>query len=509
MKINDHKLAIFLASLVLIFVYLYYVAVHPITLYNGDDWKYFGSFVSRPIPSIGAWNVTRLLPENLMPLIGYFSAFFINPLVGDYLVAASITLAIVIAIFLSLLYFAIYGLFCSLNENKSVNAVISIMLMLICFALFKGSEGNNAHMFYAGDYNLYFFYVFPNVLNSIIVLFLMKQLELKNGITAASSSGMLFAGIYFCIFSMLFSAGIIFAFSISVMISRFFIAFRGAGKFFGRLKRFASDYVGNYLVSLIIILGTFIAMVLEINSKRSKSAQFTDTYFGSIFSIEFLKRMGASASNFFLHIRLMNNYVLLILTLIVFAAFAICLKKKAKPDPIINLAVQCFLSGVVLFLFYLVIGAKSGPSYIEQIRCVYGVFFFVVIFVGLSAIYVIKEMKHFIKCIPLVLILLVLVVANSSKPYNRVYELREEPLIAIFIEADKMGHTTIDLYGPYDIRVDVSEYHEGKYTWALDDITIALYNHRITKNRIRIGDYIVSSEDYVYYVPCVNAAASR
>lgn len=173
--IKRHKLILFCTALLFMFVCYYYAAINPVLLRWGDDFLHFGTFAADPIPRIGRWNVTRLLPENLMPIMGYFSAFFIYPLAGDYLTAASIALAIVMGLFLSALLLSFYRLFISLYNDRTACTAVSIMIMGLCFAMFKSNASNNVHLFYAFSYILVFFFVIPNILNSVIVLTLMRR----------------------------------------------------------------------------------------------------------------------------------------------------------------------------------------------------------------------------------------------------------------------------------------------------------------------------------------------
>ncbi|MDR2547676.1 MAG: hypothetical protein LBC96_09290 [Lachnospiraceae bacterium] len=182
-KLKEHRLMIIFSAIIFLMVLLYYSTVNPVVLSisNTDDWTYFGTFRSHPYPRSG-WNVTRILPETLYPLTGLFSAFVIYPLTGDYLMSASIALAIVMAIALTALYIAIYGLFRALCVNHRLCALVALMAMLLFAIIFKSASApaGNVHMFFSGAYNLYFFYVLPNILNSMVVLLLMR-ITIKTG----------------------------------------------------------------------------------------------------------------------------------------------------------------------------------------------------------------------------------------------------------------------------------------------------------------------------------------
>jgi hypothetical protein len=186
LMVKEHKLALLLAGVLFLLVYQYYAVVNPVTLRTGDDWKYFGNFFSHPVPRLDQWNITRLFPENMMPIAGNLSAFVVYPLAGDYLAAASITLAIIIALFITALFLSLYRLFSALCDNNHFALLIAMIVITLCFAIFKGNPKDNVHMFFTEQYNLYFFYVLPNILNSIVVLELMRQITLTNNLSLSS-----------------------------------------------------------------------------------------------------------------------------------------------------------------------------------------------------------------------------------------------------------------------------------------------------------------------------------
>jgi len=214
-----------------------------------------------------------------MPMVGHFSTFFIYPIVGDYLKAAAISLALVMGLVLSLLYFSYYYLFISLCKNKYNCALISVVALVLNLIIFKSHSvpAGNVHMFYTNSYNLYFFYVFPNILNSIIVLFLMRQLVLFNNLSiynVASEQknkvmGWLLVGVYFCIFSMLFSAMILLAFALVIILYKFIVFIISKVKILHRFKLFFKEIIINYNLVLLVIFGIIIAMLLEPTSVRS------------------------------------------------------------------------------------------------------------------------------------------------------------------------------------------------------------------------------------------------
>jgi ABC-type multidrug transport system fused ATPase/permease subunit len=385
----NHKWALFTAGVMAILVYRYFTVAAPLILRGVDDWKYFGTFETYPLPTMQIFNPTRLFQENFLPTSGYLSAFFIYPVVGDYLTAASMTLAIFISLFVSALFIVLYRFFHTLCADKKLALLLAVMNMAMCFAIFKDNPANNVHMFHAREYNLYWAYVFPNILNSIFIVELMRYLltegnlsivkknlgcDEKSALHSRIKAGWLLVGLYFCVFSTLFSAGALLFFVIAATIQKCFFGLRLKKGWVQAFKKAVATSFKQYNIAYIVIFATAIVMVMEANSPRSRYAGvFGESYSGSLFSGEFLKRLGDSAYYFFLHVRSINKYVFVIMTLI-FVATAVQLyrsKKTGRPasHPALALAITCVLAAALLFLFYLFLAAKAGPVYLGQIRC--------------------------------------------------------------------------------------------------------------------------------------------
>ncbi|MDR0221358.1 MAG: hypothetical protein LBI54_08160 [Lachnospiraceae bacterium] len=448
-----------------------------------------------------------------MPLTGYFSAFLIYPLVGDYLTAASISLALVTAAFISLFFVVLYIFFYTVSKSKSIGIMAAMMVIALCFALFKGRSepldnvptlfaASNVHMFYAKAYNLYFFYVFPNILNSIMVLALLRlrlRTQKLSLLPAAQTpyemakAGCLLAGIYFCIFSMLFSAGILLAFAAAVIVCRFV----SAGKKNRQpIKEFAKECIRDYNILLVIILGTIIAMILELQSGRSNAAHHENTYFGSLFDTEFLRRIGEAAVRFAALFGSMNKLVVLLLFVIIVAAGILyAVKANSRKNQAIGLLKESLAAMALLFLFYIIVAAKAGPKYLGEIWSSYGVFFFLLLAVGLVCVYVLQELKQAGLFFPLILTIIILLVPNQMWPYYSVSRSQQSDpvraIIASFVEADSQGITEIELYLPE------RQLEKWQYDWQAS----LLYAHRVTANRIIINDVKVSPDNSVYFVP--------
>ena len=98
--IKNEKAKITIVNLFLtILLLLFFANICPIVPYDKDDWIYLGQ-MRIPIPMWNGWNPTKILPEVLMPICGYFGARLVYPIVGDYFFAITIVAAIILSTFI-------------------------------------------------------------------------------------------------------------------------------------------------------------------------------------------------------------------------------------------------------------------------------------------------------------------------------------------------------------------------------------------------------------------------
>jgi hypothetical protein len=448
-----------------------------------------------------------------MPLTGYFSAFVIYPLLGDYLYAASIALALVAATFISALFMALYRFFYVVCKDVVFACFWAVLAIVLCFVFFKDNRTDNVFLFFAFEYNLYFFYIFPNILNSIVVLELLRRLALRGKLSlmperAASQGakalpglreGMLLLVVYFCVFSLLFAAAILFSFAVAVAISRFYSAMKLKEKLVLRMKGFCREFFIDYNIALLIIVATIFAMILESTSLRSKSSGF-GTYFGSPLSRVFLGRIGMSADYLGRNLLSINEYVC-VLMIMVFVLAGIVHHRKRKsesaPSPLVNFAGMCLIAGGFLSAFYILLAAKAGPHYLTWIQCTYGVFFFLIICVILLCLFIMQEVKISRVFVPFVLLALILVMFNSYWSYRKLAPTYRDDLVHSLVqmlaEADSLGYTEIELY-----ISEGSRQLEGG--WEIDCLTDMLNNHNVTARKVNV-EVKYSNDGSAYYVP--------
>lgn len=90
-------------------LFLFFVVIKPIAVFDTDDWMYIESW-RLPIPMIKAWNPIKVFPEFFMPLVSYFGALTFYPFFKDYCFVLALSHGIFISLVLTLYFVEYYML---------------------------------------------------------------------------------------------------------------------------------------------------------------------------------------------------------------------------------------------------------------------------------------------------------------------------------------------------------------------------------------------------------------
>ena len=100
------------------FLFVFFTQVHPLVIYDGDDWRYI-AYTRQALPSWNEWNPSRVFAECFQPLMGYFAAYVLTPILGDCLHAQTAAVALLLSLmataYLWLFYFNCCFILCSIT----------------------------------------------------------------------------------------------------------------------------------------------------------------------------------------------------------------------------------------------------------------------------------------------------------------------------------------------------------------------------------------------------------
>ena len=388
-------------------IFIFFAKAHPIIPWDGDDWRTLTIYNHRGFPTWGTWNPSRIFPEVFGPLAGYFAAFVVYPLHGDYIYSITLTVALLIACCVTGVYYFLYRLLYALTSKQYLAATASLLFIILCFLLFKSKDENNYFMFWAYNLCTVFYYMLPNLLNSMLVLYFMsrsaKGFNTTSDFTIVKSSIFILI-LYFAVFSMLWGCAVLAVFI-------FFNVIIDKPYHNNWIKTILLRFSRNKLYAYILIL-FFIYCLFEFFGGRSARLQ-----------------QELPAESFFINLRdsfkqfvklaLQMKKIFLLFAFTVFAAGCIIrIITKDSKNKIWRLITLSGLCTISLAVFYIVVAAKARPNFSSRIESVYGVYFFGLLSVTLSSVYIIEKYFKAFLVFPLVCAVLFVETTSSVKPYS-------------------------------------------------------------------------------------------
>ncbi|MDR2479071.1 MAG: hypothetical protein LBD48_07145 [Treponema sp.] len=484
-KIKDNCWLLLSAAAVFVLVYLFFALAHPVVPYDNDDWNYLGLF-RRALPLGTEWNPSRVFQEVITPLAGHFSAFVVYPLTHDYVASFSITTALICAAFMTALFVFLYRLFVSLCSGKII-AAFSALVVICLFFVFLKTQQDSAYMLHGYNLNTIFAYSIPNVLNSILVCFLMfcAANNINAGLNHLGIKKMsLFVIAAYCaIFSMLFSNVILAVYCFYALL-------------FSVLKK---EKLSGKIAPAVILAGVIYYCYLEFFGTRANS-ELGGSSTASLFSMEFVLQLRQSWWNFLGMLKQIHKPVLSASLVVIFLALILCLlnREYEKKSRFLEAMVISLCSCISIAAGLVLVCGKAGPNYSSLIQCMYGVFFFYFLLTGIALTYVVSKLRKALVVLPLLLLILVNEATNSTHWYaeqayydqdyfgNRIGSFQKQQLVNQWIgairEADERGDGAVVIRVPASVNPEwpVSVERFGEL------FANTLYGHKIISRHITI-----------------------
>lgn len=367
--------------LVFIGITIFFTCVHPVVLYDADDWLNISYIRSVALPKWGAWNPIKVLPETLMPMCGLVSAYVVTPILGDYLRAVTLVTALVISLSVTVyvgIFFNLIRKAFSLSEGQT--AVISLMFLMFHFLIFKSQALDNPYLFQAINLTCYYHYVIPGLLNASLVMYFIC-LELDAGefsrISIAPRHFLLLA-IYFAIFSNVLISIILISWLVSMLLVKLCGTRSGKG-------RLSSIYRDNRPVFWIIAVW-IVSLLFEANGGRSHQIGQGLTLASFMDTVTMLVAFFHANS---------KGLLIFLTAFVLFVGGAAILKHRSTDstadDVYLGLMCRCMVAIIVWLIYVVIVSSKAGAAYIVEPGVPLGLFFFFLLLSMGAASYIIAR----------------------------------------------------------------------------------------------------------------------
>lgn len=370
---------------IFLFFLLFYTQIHPLIPYNADDWM-FMSANRIALPSIHAWNPSRVLPETLMPLFSDIAAYAIYPFTHDYIGAQNIMHSVVMSFFLMLYMISFNHLLRKrFNVPASHSILYTLLFLLLHFLIFRTADTFNVHLFYSDDLTCHYFYLIPNIVNAMLVMSLMEKDWLYRNQFSTIKNALLLLVVYLAICSNLFCSDILVIF----VGSQLLITFPNRS-----LKERFLPFIKTNIPALCIIGLWLIVNVMELMGPRS-------AYLAKDASNVGLMTLIGQSVSAFLAVRYNVFFLLFVAVGVGLAAYTIS-KEKRLPKFSLHLC----LTSIITLVYVILVAAKAKPSYSGRADILFAVFFPVILLLVLSWVKMQRICSKTLLALPLLMLIL-------------------------------------------------------------------------------------------------------
>lgn len=456
-----------------VFFVIFYTNIHPIVPYSSDDWENLYR-MRPPFPSMQCWNPTKVFPESFEPFIGAISAFFLRPIIGDYIDALVWGNALVVSFFIIVYLWSVQQI---LTEKFHMGFLSSDLLVLIYvffhFVLLRNRNYSNEYLLYAHDANCYYHYVIPNLLCATIVLWLMRH-DTKKKWSCRTWACLLFAT-YFALCSNLYSTIILTAYMGAVL----FLNLSTISHNFP--KESILRYFRNNIFFLSTIILWFVVQWMESRGLRANAFGYMSNDWGPA-----LKETAVR----FCKIRYNHSFV-------IFALIVLC-GAKFFDWRILHRSLMCSYRWTLILLiatglsviYLILLSSKVYPYYIERGSVIFGFTFFTLLLVLMALAYL---CKNIIKVKMLLLFILFFLYCWTNTNENTFKDVLDDfgPNVTECIKIDRRIIKEIcaaDEVGLDSVTVKVPTYtfYDNNTPMWGPTIAIAMEKHNVISREIKV-----------------------
>jgi len=474
------------ALIVFVGICVFFIVVNPIIPYDGDDWLFYSHFRSA-VPSKAYWNAGRIFQDILFPFLGFISAFIVSPITGNYLFSFAITIALVLALSVTIFHVSLYRLFLAIVKNRAI-AITGCFLMLVLYFVFFKTKYESTYMLHGLNFTCVICYTIPGLLNSILVCVLLRY-HVKGIAVTPKNIGVLKFG-FLVLFSYLAVFTILFESIILTVFCFFYVVY-------SCLKDKKPD-LKKTVYHLCVIAAFIVYCIFEITSARA--ATDTVNTFALNQSTGFFARILISVQTSYILLSQINAVFMIFFVAIMGAAITVFVVKilgGLKPQ-FFECLIFTIIAALSLYLANVIVSAQAGALFYPQfLQVMYGVFFYLFLGMSLSVCFLLKDFRWMIVIVPLAIFIFSNELLNSNNrytgqlsyhwvegqlPVSKKMELTNN-WIDVMRRADRNGESEVTLYVPDYPNRDDFPHPAGYWGTAFSG---ALFAHRITARYITV-----------------------
>ncbi|WP_294157964.1 hypothetical protein [uncultured Selenomonas sp.] len=458
-----------------LFLFLFFTQIHPLVVFDSDDWMYI-SFARKPVPSIHEWNPTRIFAECFQPLTGYFAAYVVTPIVGDYLHALTYTAGLFLSLMITGYIYLFYQLMRKGEEHGRFRAMgVTMVFFALHFYLLRSQTYDNAHLFSTYNFTCVFYYLMPMLLNASLVLWIMRQGRLSE-IYAQSTpvrKGLLWLWLYLAIFSSIFHNIILIV----------YLGIYSCWDFLDGGKRDAIQWAKEHKMELVVLLAWLVCLFFEAHGGRARDIG-KDT-----FHLPWMETAIAAA---ILWSTMKHAAVAICMMVMLLAAGDLFYHRKNEEGEGLRFLATSLMSGILVWVYLFLICTKSASAYFARPDVAVSWCFYLLLLTGFALNHLARRHPVLIQFFPVAIFFAFVVAFNHPResfresnadnlPAQTCYDMGHR-FIQQMVAADQRGERKVDLHV---VKADTTD-NWPHATMLQNVLPESLFEHGIIHHRIEV-----------------------
>lgn len=482
------------------FFYIWFAQIHPLIIYDADDWTYI-AYVRSATPVWGAWNPAKVFPEVLMPFFSNIILHTLVPFTGDYITGFTVGHALVVSGFITVYTWALTALLRrSFGLSRLTSILTGLLFLIFHFLIFRTEDYGNAYLFRCLDLNCYYNYLLPALLNAIVIMYMMgnPRFEKMMAEAAREKVGIFYILVYFAIFSNLVTSGMLAAFAGSHLLLNLLKT----------IKRFKlTEYVRRNSTWLVILVMWIISAIFELSGGRASAARPSSLLHLIWEAAYCLKEVLTSCNPLFW------GSVFTIIALAVLQ-FLLTKNKAEEEKTVLNHLILLFVAGAALLIYMLALCAMIWTGNVYRTEYQFPLFFYGFLVVFLALGYLLKKQPKLMLALPLLIIFLASAVNTNGVTFSESlmsdYSAEScadisRDIVNQYVAADEAGLTETTIRIPMHVADPETEDNWPHSVVLLDRIGAALYEQGILSRPISATFVVDPAVNQQFHIPVPQA----
>lgn len=498
MRVSKHSktIYIFLGIAIFLIMYIFYTQIEPIMVCDPDDWTYI-SYIRIPLPLWKNWNPTRVLPETIMGMLGYFAVYLIYPFTSNYILSFTYVYASAVAFIISL-----YIIFLAKMINKIFGtshilaSLLSFCVFLIHFILFRESVGQiSKFLFTASNLTCFMFYIVPTLVNAIVAFgFIIIETtgsqrddvweivkNNRNNKTIISIGGILVL-LYFSILSNMACNIILIAPCTYIFLKRIFEKIKE-----NKIRELISvRFIKRNIIYIYLFMMELLCLIFEANGGRANSLEVN---WATAFSRAIIDLYTVYSKS--------NKLVITCVTIIIVIALLLAfINRKNKQDISIKKFFGISYYSLILVNVYMfLLFSRVGDNKIARSENILTMLIYGFVICAGSAAYILRKFDLVTVIIPFITVITFIYVVGGNYESSISYYGGNIKMCMAVNENIIQQFIVADINNVDELELHIPESGLGNYSFSGERIATTLYKHGVVSKRY-YPTIVLENENY-------------